>query len=377
MPRRLPPYVVTEDDRARLVAMVPHLKLKHAARVLIVLLRADGYGPRAIMAQLGTSQETVYRWLDRYRTDGVDALLRDLPRRGGKPQTPDALEAEAVAQTYPPRVGDPPRTSRQVAELTGLSQTTVLKIWKKHGMIPHRCRTFKLSTDRQFRRKLKRAVRLYQQDSKSTHAVVLCLDEKTQIQALRRTQPGFPMQPDRLRTMTHDYRRQGTLTLFAVLNVATGELIGWCAERHSNEELVQFLDLIQPQFPADRPVHVILDNYATHKHQNVREWLEAHPNWQFHFTPTSASWVNAIEGYFARLAQAMRGWGSCSSLAELERRIHRWLDEYNRNPHPFTWNSDPDEIIRAVIRGHMKLAAIHPEYRPPRWCRRHASQAYV
>ena len=240
---------------------------------------------------------------------------------------------------------------------TGISVSSVQRIWRAHGLRPHRVRQFKLSNDPDFVAKLRDVVGLYVDPP--AHAIVLSVDEKSQIQALDRTQPGLPMKKGRLGTMTHDYKRHGTTTLFAALNVLEGKVIGRCMQRHRHQEFIRFLNAIEADIPAGRGVHVILDNYAAHKHAKVRAWLGRHERFTFHFVPTSCSWLNAVEGFFAKLSKRRLKRGVFRSIVDLQVAINRFLDETNDNPKPFTWTADPDTIIAAVKRGHQVLDSIH------------------
>ena len=222
---------------------------------------------------------------------------------------------------------------------------------------PHQVRTFKLSKDPQFAAKLRAIVGLY--IDPPAHAVVLSVDEKPQIQALDRTQPGLPLKPGRCGSMTHDYERNGTTTLFAALNVLDGRVVGRCMQRHRHQEFIRFLNAIEAAVPAGKLIHAIVDNYATHKHPKVRAWLARHPRWTFHFTPTSASWLNAVEGFFAQLTRRRLKRGVFGSLVELQAAINRYLAETNDSPKPFVWTADPDHIIEKVRRGHQALDQIH------------------
>ena len=244
-----------------------------------------------------------------------------------------------------------------MAKATGISVSSVQRIWRADGLQPHRVRQFKLSNDRQFASKLREIVGLYV--NPPDHAIVLSVDEKSQIQALDRTQPGLPMKNGRAGTMTHDYKRHGTTTLIAALNVLDGKVIGQCTQRHRHQEFIRFLSLIDARLPKKKAIHVIVDNYATHKHPAVMEWLEKHPRFVFHFTPTSASWLNAVEGFFAKLTKRRLKRGVFRSLQELKDAIHRCLQDTNADPRPFTWTKDPNKIIAAVKRGHQVLDSIH------------------
>ena len=244
-----------------------------------------------------------------------------------------------------------------MAEASGLSHMTVKRIWRAFGLEPHRVEAFKLSTDPLFVDKVRDIVGLYL--APPDRALVLCVDEKSQIQALDRSQPGLPMKKGRVGTMTHDYKRHGVTTLFAALNVLEGKVFGQCMKRHRHQEFIRFLNVIDARVPKKKAVHVIIDNYAAHKHPQVLKWIAKHPRFVFHFTPTSASWLNAVEGFFANLAKKRLKRGVFQSVQELKEAIHRFLDETNANPKPFTWTKDPNKIIAAVKRGHQVLDSIH------------------
>jgi transposase len=238
-----------------------------------------------------------------------------------------------------------------------ISVSSVHRIWRRHGLRPHQIRQFKLSNDPRFAAKVRDIVGLYVNPPE--HAVVLSVDEKSQIQALDRTQPGLPLKKGRCGTMTHDYKRNGTTTLFAALNVLEGSVIGRCMKRHTHQEFIRFLNTVENQVPSNRQVHVVLDNYATHKHPKVVEWLGRHDRFTFHFTPTSASWINAVEGFFAKLTNRRLKRGVFHSIVALQAAINRFVKEANLNPKPFRWTKDPDEIIAAVRRGHQALDSHH------------------
>jgi len=248
-------------------------------------------------------------------------------------------------------------TGAMMAEAIGISVSSVQRIWRAHGLQPHRVRQFKLSNDPKFVDKLRDVVGLYVDPP--AHAIVLSVDEKSQIQALDRTQPGLPLKRGRAGTMTHDYKRHGTTTLFAALNVLDGTVIGRNMQRHRHQEFIRFLNAIEAEVPAGKAVHVILDNYAAHKHPNVQRWLDRHERFTFHFTPTSCSWLNAIEGFFAKLTKRRLKRGVFVSVVDLQAAINRFVVEHNTKPKPFTWTADPDKIIRAVRRGHQVLDSHH------------------
>jgi transposase len=244
-----------------------------------------------------------------------------------------------------------------MAAATGISLRSVQRIWRAHGLEPHRVRRFKLSRDPAFAAKLRDVVGLYLDPP--AHSLVLSVDEKSQIQALDRTQPGLPLKKGRAGTMTHDYVRHGTTTLYAALNVLDGTVLGHCMARHRHQEFIRFLNRIEAAVPPGKLVHAILDNYAAHKHPKVRAWLARHPRWTFHFTPTSCSWANAVETFFAALTRRRLQRGAFHSLVDLQAAIHRYLEEHNGSPKPFVWTADPDRIIEKVARGHHAIASDH------------------
>jgi transposase len=351
---------LTPSDRRRLEALVGdrNAAQKLVWRAQIVLLSADGLGTNEIMRRTGKSKTCVWRWQERFAAAGYAGLLRDKTRRSRIPALGPEVAERVVALT----LSDPPAeathwTAAMMAAASGISVSSVQRIWRAHGLQPHRMRQFKLSNDPQFAAKLKDIVGLYVDPP--AHAIVLSFDEKSQIQALDRTQPGLPMKKGRRGTMTHDYKRHGTTTLFAALNVLDGSVIGQCMQRHRHQEFIRFLNVIEAKVPAGKIIHVVLDNYAAHKHPKVLEWLARHPRFVFHFTPTSASWLNAVEGLFAKLTRRRLKRGVFRSIAELQAAINRFLDETNHSPRPFTWTADPDKIIAAVKRGHQVLDSIH------------------
>ena len=350
---------VSAADRARLDAVVAdrNSPQKHVWRAGIVLASAEGCGTAEIMRRTGKSKPCVWRWQERFMREGADGLLRDKTRPSRIPPLPQAVIDRVVELT----TSDPPHeathwTAAAMAEAVGISLSSVQRIWRAHRLRPHQARTFKLSKDPRFAAKLRAIVGLYV--APPAHAVVLSVDEKPQIQALDRTQPGLPMKPGRCGTMTHDYERHGTTTLFAALNVLDGTVVGRCMQRHRHQEFLRFLNAVEAAVPAGKLVHAILDNYATHKHPKVLAWLGRHPRWTFHFTPTSASWLNAVEGLFAKLTRRRLRRGVFGSLVELQAAINRFLAETNADPKPFVWTADPDRIIEKVCRGHQALDQI-------------------
>jgi transposase len=353
-------FDVTADDRARLEAIVAdrNRPQKHVWRARIILLSHDGLGTAEIMRQTAKAKTCVWRWQERFMQDGVDGLLRDKTRPSRKPPLAQETVARVVELTQTPSPGETTHwTSGDMAKAAGISASSVLRIWRSHGLQPHRVRRFKLSKDPQFVEKLRDIVGLYV--APPSHALVLSVDEKSQIQALDRTQPGLPLKKGRCGTMTHDYKRHGTTTLFAALNILDGAVIGRNMQRHRHQEFIRFLNTIEAQVPAGKVIHVILDNYAAHKHPKVLAWLDRHPRWQFHFTPTSCSWLNAVEGFFAKLSKRRLKRGVFCSVTELQAAINRFIAESNENPKPFVWTKDPDKIIAAVRRGYQVLDSVH------------------
>ena len=323
-------FTVSPADRKRLTALIndrnsPH---KHVWRAEIVLLSADGVGTVEIMRHSGKSKTCVWRWQERFAEQGFEGLLRDKTRPSRIPPLGPEVGERVVVLT----LADPPGetthwTADMMAKAAGISASAVKRPWKAHGLRPHCWRRFKLSNDPKFVDKLRDVVGLYVDPP--AHAIVLSVDEKSQIQALDRTQPGLPIKKGRLGTITHDYKRHGTTTLFAALNVLDGTVIGRNMQRHRHQEFIRFLNAINAEAPADQAVHVILDNHAVHKHPKVRRWLDRHERFTFHFTPTSCSWLNAVEGFFAKLSKRRLKRGAFHSVVELQAAINRFLAEHN------------------------------------------------
>jgi transposase len=352
---------VTAADRARLEAIVAdrNSPQKHVWRARIILATADGCGTATVMRRAGVSKPSVWRWQERFMTDGVAGLLHDKTRPARIPPLPKVVVEAVVTRTLdqaPP--GEMTHwTAPAMAAASGLSVSSVQRIWRTHGLRPHQVRSFKLSTDPQFAAKVEDIVGLYVDPP--AHAVVLSIDEKSQIQALDRTQPGLPMKKGRAGTMTHDYKRHGTTTLFAALNVLDGTVIGRCMQRHRHHEFIRFLNAIERTVPAGKVIHVVLDNYGAHKQTKVRQWLVRHPRWMFHFTPTSCSWLNAVETFFAKLTKRRLKRGVFHSLVALQAAINRFVETHNQDPKPFVWKADPNTIIAAAKRGYQALDSIH------------------
>lgn len=338
--------IVSASDRRRLedITADRNRPRKHAERARVVLASV-GHGPvQQVADAVGVSRPMVWRWQQRFAEAGVEGLLRDKTRKPGTPPVAADVVARVVALTCRP----PPHqathwTGRAMAKATGISLRSVQRIWQAHQLQPHRIRTFKRSRDPAFEAKLVDVVGLYVDPP--THAVVLSIDEKSQIQALDRTQPGLPLKPGRCGTMTHDYTRHGTTTLFAALNVLDGTVIGRCMQRHRHEEFIRFLNAVEREIPAGKLIHAVVDNYATHKHPKVKRWLARHPRWTFHFTPTAGSWLNAVETFFSALTRKRIRRGSFHSIVDLQAAINRYLAEHNGDPKPFIWTASPAAIL--------------------------------
>ena len=322
---------------------------KHVARARLVLLSADRLDVAAAARRAGISRPAVWRWQRRYAEEGVDGLLRDKTRKPGKAPLGETVAHRVVALTCAEPPGETTHwTGRALAAAAGISLRSVQRIWATHELQPHRTRTFKRSRDPEFLAKLEAIVGLYMHPPR--HALVLSVDEKSRIQALDRTQPGLPIKPGRCGTMTHDYKRNGTTTLFAALNVLDGTVLGRCMQRHRHQEFLRFLNAVEAAVPAGKLIHAILDNYGTHKHPKVLAWLERHPRWTFHFTPTSASWLNAVEGFFSALTRRRLRRGVFRSIVELQEAINRYIAEHNDGPAPFVWTKTADQITTKLNR---------------------------
>ena len=337
--------LVSAEDRARLEAIVAdrNRAQKHAARARIILGSAERQSVAEIARRASVGRPAVWRWQRRFAEAGVDGLLRDATRKPGTAPVSERTVQRVVVLTCAEPPGEATHwTGRAMAKATGISLRSVQRIWGTHRLQPHRIRTFKRSNDPDFATKLEDIVGLYVNPPK--HAIVLSVDEKSQIQALDRTQPGLPLKPGKAGTMTHDYIRNGITTLFAALDVLDGTVLGRCMARHRHQEFIRFLNAIERALPAGKVVHVILDNYGSHKHPKVLEWLTRHPRFVFHFTPTSGSWLNAVETFFSALTRRRLKRGSFRSVVDLQAAINRYLDAHNQDPTPFTWTKTPDQI---------------------------------
>lgn len=348
--RRLPELALTEAEKSELVGLSGRPKTAQAlaVRARIILACADGMQNKDVATSLGVHPMTVGKWRRRFLEHRIDGL-RDEPRSGAPRTIDDArIEAVVVCTLESQPEGATHWSSRGMARASGVSVSSVQRIWRAFGLQPHRYETFKLSTDPEFVSKVREVVGLYV--SPPEHAVVLCVDEKSQIQALDRSQAVMPMRLGQPERRSHDYVRHGTTSLFAALDIATGNVIGKCYPRHRAQEFRQFLDEIEARVPAGLDVHLVWDNYATHKTKMIRDWLLKRPRWHVHLTPTSSSWLNQVERFFASLTEKQIRRGVHRSVAELEAAIQGFLDQHNANPKAFKWIKSADDILAAVAR---------------------------
>jgi transposase len=353
--RVAPTIVLNEEERKKLTQLAKSrtASVRLARRAQIVLLAASGKPNEAIAQELEIGRVQVGRWRERYAEGGLAAIERDLPR-GGRPRKADTAEIVRLTTRTLPEAATHWST-RSLAAQVGVSDTTVLRVWHRHGLKPHLVETFKVSRDPRFVEKLEDIVGLYLNPPE--HALVLCCDEKSQVQALDRTQPGLPLKKGRAATMTHDYKRHGTTTLFAALSTLDGSLISCCQPRHRHEEWLVFLRQINRETPKDKAVHLICDNYATHKHPHVQEWLAKHPRFHVHFTPTSASWLNMVERFFRDLSTQRLERGVFRNVPELTAAIKEYVAVHNKNPKPFIWTAKAADILQKVIRANRRLSS--------------------
>lgn len=354
------PLVLSDDQRGVIETWLRAQSTPQsvATRCRIVLMAADGMANSRIAEELETSRPTVLLWRGRFEQGGPDALTQIAPGRG----RPRSIDRRKVEQIIKATTQTKPRAAthwscRTMAKAQGVSSATVQRIWDANGLKPHRSRTFKLSKDKQFVEKLTDVVGLYL--NPPDKAVVLSVDEKSQIQALDRTQPGLPLKKGRCGTMTHDYKRNGTTTLFAALNVLDGKVIGHGLPRHRHQEFLKFLREIDREFPEQQPLHLIVDNYGTHKHPNVKAWLAKHRRFHLHFTPTSASWLNLVERFFRELTTKRIRRGVFHSVPDLVGAINEYLAVHNEQPRPFVWTASVQSIIEKVNRCKAILETLH------------------
>ena len=353
---RVAPVISLTDEQQRELSRLARSKrtsVRLAQRAQIVLLAAQGLQNTDIAERLGLGRVQVARWRERYLAGGVQGIERDLPR-GAPPVKVDVAKlVELTTQTTPQAATH--WSTRKMAAQLGVAPSTVMRHWQANGLKPHTVRGFKISRDPQFVEKLEDIVGLYM--SPPEHALVLCCDEKSQIQALDRTQPGLPIKKGRAATMTHDYKRHGTTTLFAALNVLDGKVISQCQQRHTHIEWLKFLRQIDRETPKDKTLHLIADNYATHKHPAVQEWLARHPRFNMHFTPTSASWLNMVERFFRDISENRLRRGVFTSVPDLVAAIDEYVAHHNANPKPFIWTKSARDILQKVIRANARLSS--------------------
>ena len=328
-------------------------EVRLARRAGIVLLAADGFDNYDIGEMLDVGRVQVGRWRTRYAAGGLTAIEKDLPRGGRKPKVDPVEIVRLTTQTKP--VAATQWSTRTLAAVAGVSDTTIQRIWKRRGLKPHRTKQFKVSRDPRFVEKLEDIVGLYM--SPPEHALVLCCDEKSQIQALDRTQPGLPMKRGRAATMTHDYKRHGTTTLFAAMSMLDGAVISRCAQRHRHIEWLDFLRQIDRETPQHMALHLICDNYATHKHPKVTQWIAMRPRFHIHFTPTSESWLNMVERFFRDITTTRLRNGVFRSVPELTKAIKEYIAVHNKNPKPFVWTASANDILAKVIRANRNLSS--------------------
>lgn len=350
----------SEQNREKLLRLTRgrNTAQKVVLRAKIVLKMMDGLKKKHIAEQLGTSRPTVNLWIQRYEEEGTEALLRDASRPGRKPKRSDEKEKVIVDATLHSKPANATHWSvRLMAEAQGVPRMTVHRIWRKYNLKPHLIKTFKISNDPSFVEKVKDIVGLYL--NPPDKAMVLCVDEKSQIQALDRTQPGLPMKKGRAGTMTHDYKRHGTTTLFAALNILNGKVIGQCMPRHRQDEFLKFLKKIDKETPKKLDLHLIADNYGADKTEKIKMWLKKHPRFKMHFTPTSSSWINMVERFFSELTNKRVRRGVFRSVKELEMAVMDFVNKHNDNPKVFTWTKDAKTILSKVNKCKEVLGTVH------------------
>ena len=360
MSRRAASIVLSEEEQAILDgwARSRSLPVRQVQRAQIIQLAAEGVESQEIAQRLGISRPTVQLWRQRFLALRLAGLEKDAPRPGRIPRISQRRVRTIVHATLHTKPENATHWStRTMAEAQGVSEATVRRIWKRHNLKPHLTKTFKLSRDKRFAEKLHDVVGLYL--NPPDRALVLCVDEKSQIQALDRTQPGLPLKKGRCGTMTHDYKRNGTTTLFAALSMLDGHVIGDCMPRHRHQEFIRFLKKIDAETPAELDLHLIVDNYSTHKHDRVKAWLQRHPRFHLHFTPTSSSWLNLVERWFRDLTDKRIRRDSFESVPELIATIDHYIAQSNQNPHIFVWTASADRILAKIAKCKEALDALH------------------
>lgn len=354
---RIAPKVdLTNEQRKELqrLANGRRTEVRVVMRARIVLAAARDLENKEIASELGLGRETVGRWRSRFVREGVEGILKDLPRAGRKPAARSKVEGRIIRVTTQEKPENATHWStRSLAEKLGVTQSMIHRVWKSNGLKPHLIKTFKVSNDPRFEEKLRDVVGLYLNPPEN--ALVISADEKTSIQALDRTQPGLPLVKGRCGTMTHDYKRNGTTTLFAAMELGQGEVIAMCAQRHRHQEWIKFLKLIDEQTPQELDLHVIADNYSTHKHEKVKRWLKRHPRFHMHFIPTSSSWLNIVEGFFRNLDEKRLKRDAFRSVPQLIDAIMGYIENHNDDPKPIVWTKAADAILEKVGRARAKL----------------------
>lgn len=367
MSRKNVPVILTEAERFRLEQWIRagSTPQQVVLRARVVVAAAAGESDKAIAVALEIRRETAALWRRRVREQGIGCVWEIAPGRGRKPRyAPSSVSqwVEATLQAKPS--GATHWSTRSFAHAQGVSKSTIHRVWQDHGLKPHLARTFKLSRDPRFLEKLTDVVGVYL--TPPQNAIVLCVDEKSQIQALDRTQPGLPLKRGRCGTFTHDYQRHGTTTLFAALQVVEGRVIGQCYPRHRHQEFLKFLRKLDAEFPGEVALHLILDNYGTHGHVRVQRWLKRHPRFVLHFIPTSSSWLNLIERWFAELDQKAVRRGAFRSVRDLQRAITAFLEQWNAHPSPFVWTASVERILEKIARARKRLEQIKPGCTQPK-----------
>jgi len=360
--RVAPTVELTPDQKASLEQWSNGRKtpVRLAERARMVLMASQGQQDLQIANELSITPKKASRWRQRFLQLGLSGLKKDAPRPGRTPSIDKKIVAEVVRRTTREKPANATHWStRTMAAAVGISDTSILRIWHAHGLKPHRVETFKISNDPAFSEKLEAVVGLYLNPPES--AMVLCVDEKSQVQALDRTQPGLPLKKGRAETMTHDYKRHGTTTLFAALHTATGRVISLCQQRHRHQEWIKFLRLIDDATPAGKDLYLIADNYATHKHAKVQRWLQRHPRFHIRFTPTSSSWLNMVERFFRDLTANRLRRGIFRSVLELIDALDEYVDRHNEKPKPFIWTAKANDILAKVLRARTALDNSHSE----------------
>lgn len=354
------PILASDSQKKQLIGWVRSgtTQQRVAFRCHIVLRAVAGESNNSIAEALSTSRPTVILWRNRFMKGGPTALLKDLPRGRRIPPLPKKKIDGIISKTLNEKPDQETHWScRGMARASGVGHASVQRIWEAHGLKPHLVRTFKLSNDKFFTEKLRDVIGLYMNPPE--HALVFSVDEKSQIQALDRTQPSLPLKKGRAGTMTHDYKRNGTTTLFAALDVLKGEVIGQCMKRHRHQEFLKFLKTLHGKTPEDLDIHCILDNYGTHKHPEVRKWCGRHPRFHFHFIPTSSSWLNLVERWFSEITNKRIRRGAFKSVPELVTAIEQYIRHHNENPKPFVWTKSAEKIIEKVNRCKATMETLH------------------